>query len=125
MNNNTLRYWIDRGYNPEIHELLYEGEYISGFQDKQTNRNIRKITRGAFWKRMGLKNLAILKLYAKDNIFLEAQLMMLSDLEYIDLDDKELQLGLMELVDAGMLPEEVINSLLADGNPGEIPEILL
>lgn len=126
-------YWIAQGFDDQKHEWIlkelskdvYE---IKGYQAKpevlEDPSPIRKITKNSFWKRLGLMNRAKLIEIAKQDSLVQAQLEMLADSEYIDLDDPELIFGLNGLQKQGVLTEEDVLKALADGTEYEVPEIL-
>lgn len=127
-------YWIEQGFDETKHqwvlkELSKDVYEIKGYQSKidedlSVPEVIRKITKGAFWKRIGLANRAALIELAKQSSLVQAQLETIADSEYIDLDDEDLVLGLEGLKDQGVLSAEAVTKALADGVDSEVPEIL-
>ncbi|WGH49915.1 hypothetical protein [Pseudoalteromonas phage vB_PtuP_Slicky01] len=83
-----------------------------------------KITKQAFWKRVTVAKRALLLQLAKESFELEAQLLTISDSEYIDLEDPELLQGLQNLTTNGVFTEEHLQLITKEAEDFEIPEIL-
>ncbi len=83
-----------------------------------------KITKQAFWKRVTVAKRALLLQLAKESFELEAQLLTISDSEYIDLEDPELLQGLQSLTTKGVFTESHLQLITKEAEDFEVPEIL-
>ena len=98
-------------------------EYYNHIELNPETRAIRNITKGAFWTRVTIANRAELLTRAKSDVLMEAQLLTITDSEYINLDDVELRAGFTALVDS-IITQEDFDRIFADGIESEVPELL-
>lgn len=109
-------------YDPERHSVLFSDGKIVGLKHLIPEEiETFQITRGAFWKRLTLEKLTMLKTLAKENVLIEAQLQMLADSEFIDLRDPDLKEGLDLYISQELLTQEDKERILAPARKEEIP----
>lgn len=106
------------GYNEAEHDLIYVGDELRGYVAKVVDEPIRVISRRSFMRRFTLEERTVLR--NSEDPVVQDFLYELNIAQSVTLDLPENLDAMNYLVSIGLITEDRIAPILADGTPEEV-----
>ena len=109
---NQLDYWVDKGYDPVYHDLLYKGDVIAGYVAKPEQVTLRSvISKYSFLRRFTEAEKALI--YKSDHEPVQLFLYELTLSSHVDLDLPEVRAAVQLISDLGIIATSRVEEILS------------